>query len=132
MGTSRSRPRTRHSYARADRVGEQIRELVATELDRLGDERIDLVTVTNVVVDGDLGVAHVYYSALVAAEQDREDDVAVALEELRHAVQRVVARALTTRRTPRIVFEPDEVLQAALRIDDIVAGRVSPEAEEES
>ncbi len=120
------------SYDRADRVAEQIRELVATELERIGDERLDLVTVTDVVVDGDLGVAHVYYSSLVASAEGRSEEVAKAMEERRHGLQGVVARSLTTRKTPRLEFAPDEVLEAALRIDDIVAGRVTPDVDDVS
>lgn len=125
MARPSRRPSARHQYQRTDRIGEQIREIVATELERIGDERLDLVTVTDVTVDHDLNTAKVFYSALVAEAEDRADALDAGFEEVRHRVQRAVGRALTARKTPRVVFLPDEVLKAALRIEDIVAGRVA-------
>ncbi|HMS12813.1 MAG: 30S ribosome-binding factor RbfA [Microthrixaceae bacterium] len=129
MGRPRQRAQTRHQFNRTDRIGQTIREIVATELERLGDERLELVTVTGVVVDGDLGTAKVYYSALTAEAEHRVDEVEGALEELRWPIQKVVNRAITARRTPQLSFHPDEVLAAALRIDDILAQRVTDESD---
>ena len=39
MGRPRQRAQTRHQFNRTDRIGQTIREIVATELERLGDER---------------------------------------------------------------------------------------------
>jgi ribosome-binding factor A len=110
-------------FSRTDRISESIREIVATELERLDDDRLDMVTVTNVTVDNDLAHAAVYYSALVAAEDGRGDEVAEALEEQRWRIQRVVNRNVRARKTPQIAFRPDDVLQQALRLDDILEGR---------
>jgi len=129
MGRPRQRAQTRHQFNRTDRIGQTIREIVATELERLGDERLELVTVTGVVVDGDLGTAKVYYSARTAEAEHRVDEVEGALEELRWPIQKVVNRAITARRTPQLSFHPDEVLAAALRIDDILAQRVTDESD---
>jgi len=124
MARPRQRPQPRRQYSRTDRIAETIREIVATELERLGDERLDLVTVTNVVVDADLSTAKVYYSALTATAEDRTDQLAEGFEAVRWPIQRVVNKAMTARRTPQIVFVPDDVLSAALRIEDILAQRV--------
>jgi ribosome-binding factor A len=110
-------------FSRTDRISETIREIVATELERLDDDRLDLVTVTNVTVDNDLAHAAVYYSALVAAQEGRGDEVADALEDQRWRIQRVVNRNVRAKKTPQIAFRPDEVLQQALRLDDILEGR---------
>lgn len=129
MGRPRQRAQARHQYNRTDRISETIREIVATELERLGDERVDMVTVTNVTVDNDLNVAKVYYSALVAESEGRLDSVEEALGEIRWPIQQVVNRSVRARKTPQIEFHRDDVLLAALRIDDIINRRVFPAGE---
>lgn len=126
MARPRQRAQARHQFNRTDRISETVREVVATELERLGDERVDMVTVTGVTVDGDLATAKVFYSALVAEADGRGDEVAEALEEIRWPIQRAVNGAIRARKTPQISFHRDEVLSAALRIDDILAERVRP------
>ena len=130
MARPRQRAQARHQYNRTDRISETVREIVATELERLGDERTDMVTVTGVTVDNDLNTAKVFYSALTAEADGRIDDVAEALNEIRWPIQRIVNGAIRARKTPQIVFLPDDVLAAALRIDDIIAHRVLPAGED--
>jgi ribosome-binding factor A len=120
------RPANRQQFQRTDRVSEIVREVVALELERLGDERLELVTVTAVEVDNELSVAKVFYSALVAEDEGRVELVADALEETRWRIQRAVNATVKARRTPQIKFVPDEVLRAAMRIDDLLAGRQDP------
>ncbi len=101
-------------------MSELVREIVASELERIGDERLDMVTVTGVDVDASLESAEVFYSALHAAEDGRLDEVAEALEEQRWKVQQVVNRQVRARRTPQIRFRLDTTLDEALRIDEIL------------
>lgn len=117
---ARRRQSTKRQFARTDRVAEVIREIVAPELERLGDERLELVTVTDVVVDASLERATVYYSAMSNDDPGRAGEVARALEEIRWRIQKLVNRDMQTRKTPQISFEPDTVLESALRIDDIL------------
>jgi len=134
MGRPSSRgrrsPSPRRQFSRTDRISEAVREIVATELERIGDERLDMVTVTGVVVDGDLATATVYYSALVAEQDGRLDEVADALDDVRRHVQIAVNNGVRARRTPQVSFRPDDVLASALRIDDLLAGRRATEADE--
>ena len=97
-----------------------MREVVASELERIGDERLELVTVTDVVVDGSLEHAAVYYSAMQAESEGRLDEVPEALEELRWQIQQVVNREVRLRKTPQIEFRPDDVLASALRVEEIL------------
>jgi len=129
MARPRQRAQARHQYNRTDRISETIREIVATQLERLGDERVELVTVTGVTVDNDLNVAKIFYSALVAESENRLDEVPEALAELRWPIQQIVNRSIRARKTPQIEFHTDEVLAAALRIDDILNNRVFPAGE---
>lgn len=113
--------RAARQFSRTDRLGELVREVVASELERIGDERLDLVTITDVDVDGSLEHAAVFYSALQAEADGRLDQVAEALEDQRWKVQQVVNREVRARRTPQITFRPDEVLTSALRVEQILA-----------
>jgi ribosome-binding factor A len=123
---ARRRPAGRHQFSRSDRVQEVVREVVATELERIGDERLDMVTVTDVRVDNELAKAEVFYSALTAEAEGRLDEVAEAFEDVRWPIQQVVNRTVRARRTPQIEFRPDDTLASAIRIEDILAGRVDP------
>jgi ribosome-binding factor A len=123
---ARRRPSAPRQYSRTDRVGELVREIVASELERIGDERLDLVTITAVTVDGALEHADVYYSSLTAEEDGRMEEVAEALDELRWKLQQVVNREVRARRTPQIRFRPDTVLTSALRIDEILRDLEQP------
>jgi len=111
-------------YARTDRIAEAVRSIVATELERLSDAELEMVTITGVTISGDLDVAEVFYSAMTAEAEGREDAVAEALELTRPRIQRVINRQISARRTPQLEFHPDEVLRAALHIEDIIEGRV--------
>ncbi len=104
-------------FSRTDRVGELVREVVASELERIGDERLELVTVTDVVVDGSLEHAAVYYSAMQAESEGRLDEVPEALG---WRIQQVVNREVRLRKTPQIEFRPDDVLASALRVEEIL------------
>ncbi len=119
---ARHRSPARRGYERTDRVGELVREIVASELERIGDERLELVTVTGVDVDGALERADVFYSAMSADEDGRSDEVVEALEDRRWKIQQRVNREVRARRTPQIRFRPDETLAGALRIDEILRG----------
>ena len=103
-------------------MGEQLREIVASELERIGDERLELVTITAVDVDGSLETADVFYSSMSADEDGRSEEVAEALDEQRWKVQQLINREVKMRRTPQIRFRPDTVLSSALRIEEILRG----------
>ena len=120
MDMARRRPSAPRQFSRTDRIGELVREIVASELERIGAARLELVTVTAVDVDGSLERADVFYSALAAEDEGRSEEVAEALEEQRWKVQQVVNREVRARKTPQIRFRADSVLSSALRIDEIL------------
>lgn len=112
--------RAPRQYSRTDRLGELVREIVASELERIGDERLELVTITGATVDGSLEHSDVFWSSLIAEENGRVDEVEAALEEQRWKVQQVVNREVRARKTPQISFHHDDVLTSALRVDEIL------------
>lgn len=111
-------------WSRLDRVNETLREVVAEELERIADERLELVTVTGVRVDPDLRHALVWFSALSAT--DGPDAVAAVLGRHRVRLQAAVARQLRLKRTPELTFRPDPAIAVGTRVEDILRGLKEP------
>lgn len=111
---------TARDYPRTARLNTLVKEIIADELERIDDERLQLVTLTSVTVDGDLSRAAVYYDHSHGEEADEE--IAAALAELRPRLQKAVARQTTFKRTPELRFEADGVLRDAMRIEDVLRG----------
>ncbi len=112
------RPRSRsRDYPRTARLNELLREIIAEALERIDDDRLQLVTVISVDVDSDLHRAVVYVAGL---DEDGDDELLEALAEVRVRVQGAVARQARLKRVPEVVFRIDEVLRSAARIDDLL------------
>ena len=104
-------------YSRSARLGELLREILASELAHLDDERLDLVSVTGVETSAELSRATVYVSAL----DDEEAPAALeALEEHRLQLKQAVARSSAVRRVPDLVFAVDPSISAGERVDQIL------------
>jgi ribosome-binding factor A len=99
-------------------VNELVREIVAEELERIDDERLELVAVTTVVVEPDLRRAMVFFDTLAGAEAD--DDVLAAFGEHRVRLQAAIGRQARLKRTPELTFGPDEVERRAERLEGIL------------
>ena len=111
---------TARDYPRTARLNTLVREILAEELERIDDERLELVTLTAVVVDSDLGRAAVYYDHSRGEEADEE--IAQAFTDLRKRLQGAVGRQTQFKRTPELRFQPDGVLRDALRIEEVLRG----------
>jgi ribosome-binding factor A len=132
-------------YPRTARVNEVMLEVLADELERMSDPRLELVTLTGVDVSRDLAHAKVYYSTLTATAVDtREsipDDVATALTAAGSHLRGVVGRQMRIRQVPRLTFLVDPGIVSGQRIEDILreihhqeasAGESSGAGDEES
>ncbi len=108
----------RHRYPRSARVGETLREIIAEELVRIDDERLEFVTVTGIEVDNELNRAHVFFDSL--AGEDADDEIIEALGHHRPRLQASIGRQIRTKKTPILDFRPDAALRSAERIDDIL------------
>ena len=125
-----SRPRKRTSssprqYQRTARLGELLREVIAEDLERIGDERLELVAITSIDVDQELNRAIVLYDSLRGPESDAE--VLAAFGEHRVRLQSSIARQIHARKTPILEFRPDDVLRSAQRIEQILRDNPLPE-----
>jgi len=100
---------------RTRKVESQLKEIAGEEVASLSDPRIQgLVTVTGVRVSPDLAQATVFYSVLAG------EDAGAAHEGLQSAagrVQAAIGAQTRLRRTPRLRFEPDPVVDQATRLE---------------
>jgi len=114
-----ARPRSGgHKYPRSARLNETLREIVAEELVRIDDERLELVTITSIDVDDELNRAKVMFDSLRGDEADEE--IMEALGEHRSRLQSSIARQIRTKKTPILQFHPDLVIRSAERIEEIL------------
>lgn len=103
---------------RTDRVGEEFREILAEEIQKLKDPRVGFVTVTGVKVSPDLRVAWVYFTTLGDEKAKAASRAALrsAAPHLRHELGRQVRLKVT----PEIRFEEDTSIATGERIDAII------------
>lgn len=117
---AKRRTQSRRDYPRMARVNTLLREILGEEMERLDDDRFDLVTFTAVECEADLRRAVVYYDTLQGESADEELQEAFA--EIRLRLQAAVGRQARLKNTPELRFEPDEVIRAAARIDEVLRG----------
>jgi len=68
----RSNHGSARQYPRTARLNELLREIIAGELERMDDDRLHLVTITSVDIEGDLRHAKVYFDSIQDEEGDPE------------------------------------------------------------
>ena len=112
----RRRDVPRRQYPRTARVNELCQEIVAEELERIDDERLELVTITHVGVDPDLRRALVEFSSL----GEDEPEAAEALAEHRLRLQAAIGRQARLKRTPELRFKADELIGRSTRIEELL------------
>ena len=107
-------------YPRMARVNELLREVLAESLERIDDDRLLGVTITDVRCDADLAHAVVHFDVLDGPDADEE--VLEVFEELRPRLQSAINRETRLKGTPVLAFEPDPVVRSAARIEDVLRG----------
>jgi ribosome-binding factor A len=118
MATRRRLPPGRHKYPRSARLSETLREVIADELVRIDDERLEFVTITSIDVDNELNRAVVFFDSL--AGESGDEAIVEALEHHRRRMQSSINRQIRAKKTPVLDFRPDDVIRAAERIDDVL------------
>jgi ribosome-binding factor A len=114
----RTRHQTAREYPRTARLNRLFQEILAEELERIGEDALEGVTITSVVCDADLGRAVVYYDNPGGSDDDEQ--VLGGLGELRGRLQAAIARQARIKRTPELVFRPDDVLRGAARVEQVL------------
>lgn len=101
------------------RVNSIIREVLADEIERMSDSRLELVSVTAVDTAPNLRSAKVFIDVLGADEQE------AALAALRGAAKRlqaVIGRQVRMKYTPTLEFQMDPGVTGGQRIEEILRG----------
>jgi ribosome-binding factor A len=122
-----------HRYPRTARVNEVVIEVVAEELNRLSDPRLELVTLTGAEVSTDLAYATLYYSVLDLAGGAQTEEQAKATSAALHKatphLRRVLGRQVRWRNTPALTFKVDPSVAAGQRIEELLREIHSGEAQ---
>jgi ribosome-binding factor A len=101
---------------RARKVESQLKEITGEEVAALSDPRIrGLVTITGVRVSPDLAHATVFYSVLAGEDAQEAHE---GLQSAAGRIQGAVGAQTRLKRTPRLRFEPDPVVETATRIEE--------------
>lgn len=119
--TKRARTRSHtatRDYPRTARLNQLFQEILAEELEKVDDERLELVTIMSVDCESDLRHATVYYDTL--GGEDDDADVLEALGEQRYRLQGAIARQARVKRTPELLFKPDDVGRGAARLEEVL------------
>jgi ribosome-binding factor A len=100
---------------RTARLNRLLREIIATELERLSglDDELPLLTVTHVEVESDLRHATVLFATMDTAVEE-------ALGELRPHLQAAIARQVRMKRTPLLSFAADPAVSSGQRVEEIL------------
>lgn len=102
---------------RATRIAGRIQEIVASLVTtRLKDPRLDMVTITDVKVTGDLQHATVYYT--VYGDEKRQADARRGLQSAKGNIRSQVGGQLGLRLTPTIEFVADALPESARTFED--------------
>jgi ribosome-binding factor A len=102
-------------YPRTARVNHVIQEVVADELERIDDSRLELTTVTGVEVEPDLRHATVWLASLSKTGKK-------ALGQHRVRLQAAIGRQMRLKRTPELHFRADPAVETGQRVEDILRG----------
>ena len=118
--------------ARAARLAKRIQTIVASAIEReVKDRRLELVTVTDTRVTGDLHDATVFYTVRgrdISDEPDY-DAAAEALHRARGQLRKIVGDQLGVRFTPTLSFEVDTVPEASAHMEELLAKTRARDAE---
>ena len=103
---------------RPDRVGEEIREVLAEEIPRLKDPRVGFVTILGVDVSPDLRNAIVYYTAL--GEDAERRATRAGLVSARAHLRRVIGREVRLKFLPALDFRENTTAEHAQRVEELL------------
>lgn len=99
------------------RVNSTLREVLADEIERMSDTRLEMVSVTAVDTSPNLRNATVYVDVL---GRDNTDDALAALRGAAHRLQSVIGSQVRLKYTPALEFAIDPGITGGERIDEIL------------
>ena len=93
-----------------------------------GDPRFGLMSVTDVRISRDLSVADVYVSSLSAATVAERTDLVDTLRNATGFIRSQVAQRTGLRKTPRLRFHYDDLLESGPRLEALIDEAVARDA----
>lgn len=118
--------------ARARRLSKRILEVVASAIEReIKDRRLELVTITDCRVTGDLHDATVFYTVRGRTLEEEPDyaTAEAALDKAKGQLRSLVGRGTGVRYTPTLTFEVDTVPEASAHMEDLLEKTRARDAE---
>lgn len=104
---------------RAIRVGELLKEEISQiVLREMKDPRIGFVSVTDVVVSGDLRHAKVFIS-VYGSDKEKEETLE-GLQQAQGFVRKLVGERVKIHHTPEIIFRYDDSIENGVHISEII------------
>lgn len=116
------------SYPRAARVREAIKEVLASQIERLKDPGIGFVTITDVTMSPDLRHAKAFYTVYGS-----DVEKAATRDALRRATKHLrtaVAHEVRLRFAPTLEFAEDPIPERTQRIESLLEGVHRPNDDE--
>jgi ribosome-binding factor A len=114
--------------ARAAKMADRIKVIVAKSLERgLKDPRLGFVTITDVMVTGDLQHASVFYT-VYGTDVERADSAA-ALASATGMFRSEVGKNITARLTPSLEFIADAIPETAAHMEKLLEEARAPDTE---
>jgi len=110
----------RHSYKRSKRVGEQLLKEISAMITKseIKDPRLESVVLTNFHISDDMGYLKLYFTKM---NEDADlDKIKEGLNSASSFIRKKVSQKLSMKKTPKIEFEFDSVLEKGYKIDQIL------------
>jgi len=95
------------------------REIGSMILFDVKDERIQYATITNVNLTGDLSIATIYFT--VFGNENQIDNTAKALFEAKGFIRSLLAKRMTVKKVPDLIFKYDNSYENGKKIDEILS-----------
>ncbi len=98
-------------------VADKIRSIIASQMQRVSDPRLNLVTITSIVPSPDLRLAKVYWVA--AGDKNRIEEVSEGFDAAKGFFKKALAKQLGLRTVPDLMFFYDDTLDTVQEVDDL-------------
>ena len=106
-------------FSRADRVSGLIQEILSNLLKKdIHDPRLHMATITNVKMSRDLKLARIYFS--IYGDNNKREAAAKGFESARGFIKRSLARKLSLRYMPDLIFFYDESFDYGSHIEELL------------
>ena len=107
----------RHPSPRMLKVNSTLREVIAGEVERFGDSRVGMVSVTSVDTAPNLRHAVVYVAVL---DPDHRQAALDALQSVAYRIQSAIASQVRIKYTPTLEFQIDQGVVAGERMEALL------------